>query len=790
MPRAARPLFITALSFTLAVAVLATAPAALAGLRAGPWPGPPEDAALAYAGTLPASSSRADLVVERVTRWRGVATVYLRQLRHGVPVVRGQLVVRVDADGWVRGAVDTRMDARGAEAGPRAGAAGGAGQGAQVVGPVEPVGPAAARRALEAALSRVASPPSAVEVGTPRLWWEPAVHGGRLMWRASGRTTRPPVAWRLELDAVSGHARRPIPLGHGVQGRVYPKSPANSDPTLVDLLDLVPGATTLVGTRAFVLSQRWVDGQEQATTYASPDAAGDFVFEPDPAAFEDPFAEVNAYYQITRISRWFEEHVGLSLELPARVLVNYAQEPGGQYLNAYAYTDPSTGRFMVVAGQADEYDFAYDGMTLAHEFGHPVFDLRNDIADNNLYPINTDAQGFHPAPQGMNEGASDYWAATSFDDPDVFAFFPEDQGQSSLSPRAVKNTMRCPDDVWGEAHLDAPLASGTFWAVREALGAEAGDEVVYAALGQLSDSPTFEELAGLLAADAHTMAEQGVVSAAAAAQVDAAMETRGVIDCGRTLALRDGEPRTVHILGADMVGLAMGASGDICPLLRNGEVQLPPAFSFRVEAPPAPADLPPGATLDGLKLTSTVARADGAPLGEDDTLFRVLLRRGEPVSYKLVDIPWGPDVFQVPIGPKDFDLDFPDSPAEVFIPSSKLALPGWGGGDEPYDEAPWYVALLATNCPTVSHTLTATWVVTEPPPAPEPDPDADAAAAPDASGDTGAATADAVIGADAAPAAAPDGGCQGGGLPRSGGGLTVLGLLGLLALRRRRAGRA
>jgi len=603
------------------------------------------------------------------------------------------------------------------------------------------------------------------------------------------------MAWRLELDAATGRARRPIPLAHRAEGRVYPKSPANSDLAVVELLDLIPGATTMVGTRAFVVSQQWVDDQEEATTYAAPDEAGDFLFDPDPAAFEDPFAEVNAYYQVTRISRWFEEHVGLSLELPARVLVNYAQEPGGQYLNAYAYTDPNSGRFMVVAGQAGEYDFAYDGMTLAHEFGHPVFDLRNDIADNNLYPINTDAQGFHPAPQGMNEGASDYWAATSFDDPDVFAFFPEDQGQAVLSPRAVDNAMRCPDDVWGEAHLDAPLVSGTFWAVREALGAQAGDEVVYAALGQVSDSPTFEELAGWLAADAHTLAEQGVVADAAAAAVDAALEARGVVDCGRTLDLRDGAPRTVHLIGADMVALAMGASGDICPLLRNAEIQLPPAFSFRVEAPPSPADLPSGATLDGLRITSEVTRADGAPLGEDDVLFRVLLRHGEPVTYKLLDIPWGEDVFQVPIGPQDFDLDYAESPAEIFIPASKLSLPGWSGdaagadGDGGYDDAPWYVALLATNCPTVSHTLTATWVVTEPPP-PEPEPDADVAGAAEAGEDAGGATADAGVGGDASPGSAPDGGCQGAAAPSPPVGLAWLALLALLVLRRRGAGRA
>lgn len=519
------------------------------------------------------------------------------------------------------------------------------------------------------------------------LPWRP---GGLLAWEIVVAGMPPE---RVVVDAHSGAVLASGTIAHEVRGRVYAQHPKAGAPIEVTLEGLAAGASTLQGDDLYVASLVFNGGGEPGVLQrAVADANGDYLYDPDAAIDDDAFAEVNAWWHVTNVGRFFKDTFGVDPLAQTWVTVNYREAPGEPYENAYAYIDPEADRFIIVAGQADGIDMAYDGMVLAHEYGHPVFDLLTDISENNTYPINSDAKGFHPAPHAINEGASDYWAATIFDDPIVLATFDEE-----ISARRLDNDRRCPNDVWGEAHLDAPLVSGTFWKVREAIGREDADALVFQVLSWLSDSPTFDELGTRIDDAARSLEERGRLTASEVAAVHEVVVARGLVGCGREIAIADDTPFTANMPGAETAASLAGVGPEICDSLRLLGVQIPLAFSYKTTAPSVEA-----ARLEALEIDLSFVRADGKPVAEGDLQYQLVVRKDAPVGLEVLSIPFSGQEFQLPIRAIDYDAVVDGQPTHVRFTAAELELvPG----------ATYYLNVLALNCPLTTHTTTLRWVV-------------------------------------------------------------------------------
>jgi len=696
--------------------------AALAALNAGCAGAPPPEPALTAPSVAPLQAS-------------GRVTSRVPQVHGGVRVRGGGEVVDVDRAGRTLRRIDHRV------------------AGLDV----------ATRPTLDEATVRARlAPERVVGLELVVLPWRP---GGVLAWEAivAGLPPR-----RVQLDAHDGRVLADRSLALHARGNVYAKHPLAGAPIEVELAELPEGAGALSGDDLEVWSQAFTpEGEARWVRHAAADEAGDFLYTPDATRDDDAFAEVNAWWHVSRAGRFFADVFDVDPAPPTRVVVNYREAPGQDYENAFAYRDPDDGgRFVVVAGQTAEVDMAYDGMILVHEYGHPVFDLLNDINENNTYPITSDARGFHPAPHAINEGASDYWAASMFDDPVVLAIFDE----AAATSRRLDNDLRCPDDVWGEAHLDAPLVSGTLWRVRERVGKEAADTIVFDVLGRLSDSPTFDELATRIADAARDLQAAGTIDADDVAAIDKILADRGLVGCARELVMQDGVAFTANMPGAATAAALVGTDNDLCDVLRVMGVQIPLAFSYRTTAP----DVAPE-RLSALAIDITFVRADGKPLAEADLQYQVLVRRGEPVGLEVLTIPFGGQEFQLPIRGLEFDAAVPDEPTSIRLEADDLELvPG----------ATYYMNVLALNCPLTTHTTTVRWIV-----APEPEPEPEPEATPEATVEIGPEAA-VEAAAEASETRAEGGGCTttpGGGAGGSGGGLVLaIGALALAGPLRRR----
>jgi Zn-dependent metalloprotease len=100
----------------------------------------------------------------------------------------------------------------------------------------------------------------------------------------------------------------------------------------------------------------------------------------------------------------------------------------------------------------------------------------------------TDTQYRPLAPSGaMHEGFSDYYAATITNQPLIGRGF---RGPGTFI-RTVDNTLRWPDDLQGEVHLDGLIIAGALWDLRESLGRARTDSLYHFA--RYGKSDTFDD---------------------------------------------------------------------------------------------------------------------------------------------------------------------------------------------------------------------------------------------------------------------------------------------------------
>ena len=526
---------------------------------------------------------------------------------------------------------------------------------------------------------------------------------------------------------------------HDAQGRVYDPNPPRAMNMTSDVeLAHLTSRSFLTGRYVRAASCDPEAAGCEPVQRAMADEAGDFLYDPVEPAFDDEFAEVNAYFHTDAIAAYFREVHDLEWSCCESssiidVVANYVETRGEGYDNAF-FLPPTCSRDecgVLAFGQGEEQDFGYDGDVIYHEYGHGIVDV---TARYSIFLIDS-SRGVYYDAGALNEATADYFAASFADDPKLGDYFASaGVGGAEGSLRDLAGDTRCPDDLFGEVHQDGVIWGQALWAVREALGQPKADALVFAALVASPADTDFPMAAEILITTADTLES---LDASDRAAVRAIMDERGIGDCERIVAMED-ERSYLGFSGIAQITGSLGSS--VAPLL------------YRVDVP-----------ADATSLTVELGRLSLA--GAYDLHFAV----GAPPRSRFGGRP--------PLA-----ADFSSSATTVtFDATSELPLPRCES---------LYIGLVATDLQSrgesvytlVADLETSGDPAAECPPPPAPDlgvMDPDMGVAPDLGGAAGS-----VAGGGCGCRVAGNASGAGGG-PSSAGGLASLLLLGLLAQRRR-----
>ncbi len=622
---------------------------------------------LALAAPAAATDSGGDdLGHDRTSTWRGRDLVHQHQLHRGVPVYGTDVVTKIGPDGtrepFVRRVhapltVDTTPTVDAATAATVAGAA---------IGDPEAL------------------------VAAPELWVLPSASGGQLVYRVHVKQAL--GSWRVVLDAHTGVVLQRADLRRGAQGWVYGKSPANSELIDVELTDLDGDEIVMDGTYAHVFQLTQDADVIQIDQLAVPDEDGNFYYEPEDPSVDDAFVEVHTYFHITELSHFFEDVHGHPMLGAADVAVNYHDPGVGYYDNAY-YSDDGDGTATLVFGQGEVFDFAYDSDVVAHEFGHFVIQTRTEML---MDFITYDEFGWNNAPGSIHEGLADYWAGSYQGDPVV--------GEYTIS-RSMDNDLTCPADLDGEVHADGEIVGAAAWDVYEIVGKDAADTLIFGALGLISNMPTYAELAEAIVLLADDLVADGTITDEDAQAIEAALDERGMLMCGRWLPLVDGEPFEFHL--AHVMGFPE-LPDDLCELARMMDASFTASQQFALTTPAE-------GTVEQIDLLMELERYGGGDFSSDDLQYSVHVRKDNMVTfdYELIDTGMGISV-QIP-SVRDADGTFDEEPETITLTAED------GFSLEP--DSTYYFAIHHMNCPSVDITFTPTITLAEPEPTDDDDDD-------------------------------------------------------------------
>lgn len=612
-----------------------------------------------HAGLLAVMDPDTELIPLTAIPWQGRTIVRMGQVFQGLPVFDGVAVVRVEADGSVS-ALSSNLGTVPADLSTT---------------------PALTAQAAADEARAILPWSATVRSSAPGVY---VTHdGAHLVWRVSLLGPVPSLAAVMMVDAVDG---RILYMGDPIkkaQGLIYTQNPVRDDgaTTEVELLRLTGDATVLTGEYA----EAWrydVDGVHTQTAVADTD--GNFLYTParmeDEPVFDDPFAEVNAYYQIDWLSNYYRTvHGHTPPHSPMKVYVNYVEEADTAYENAFF--DPEA--WSISLGQAPTGDFAYDFDTIAHEFTHSINRAMAEFAY-----FGADQMGMLVFPGGLDEGLADTFAVSLTNDPDLGEY---------IFGRNLVNDRVCPDDIMGEVHYDGEIVGGAHWDIHEIVGGDALEHLAFGALSTSTTTSSYADFAAGLMAAAEAMETDGDLTSTQLDEIQTVLDDRGMTVCNRFIALDDG-------LSYSLSGMGLGMMGDCDMMLGMASMagyRFPPLVQWSIDVPD-----------DATSLTF-----DAAPVimgARGDEVVSIAVRAGDPVIYEMVDVG---GFMTLPLLVQDADHVFEEieGQAVIDLDSDPALQPG-----ETY-----YFAIGYLGCPAATFNVSAEpgFEVAEPEPEEAPEPD-------------------------------------------------------------------
>ncbi|MCP4606609.1 MAG: M4 family metallopeptidase [Proteobacteria bacterium] len=354
----------------------------------------------------------------------------------------------------------------------------------------------------------------------------------------------------LFLDASTGRVlhTEPIIWTSDPPAAVFPENPVTTpDVEIVPLLHLDDHTDKLWGAYARVATCVDKERCENTRPLALRSGSGDghFVFKPslEEYSFEDPFAEVNVYRNITSINSWARETFGWEGLFGDKTWIQI--KVGRAWYNAAYYAGNEDRDPFLVFGQ-DTVDFAYDADVAFHEFGHAI---NRTIWEHTWF--HRDELGINTSMFTLEEALADIWAQHFSGDPVMDSYI--------LWSRTAQNNLTCPDTVMAEGHMEARILSGFAWDVREAIGETAWGHVFFRALNFLGSDVGFDKFATKLANSAQDLALEGAaeVTPEHADTILRLANKRGLLDeecLSRLVSLPEGTPRRVYGYGKKRMG--------------------------------------------------------------------------------------------------------------------------------------------------------------------------------------------------------------------------------------------
>ena len=536
--------------------------------------------------------------------WAAGSHVRLTQQVLGIPVHGRELVVSMDTDGRV-----TRMSG-------------------------EPVGevlmdvrPTIKARDAEARSQAVAW---ALYGGTGRIYAprsELVVFVGRdelprLAWKAFVSIGEPMGNYEMIVDALSGGFLDIQPTMVHAWGNIYPTNPVMSDVVEAEIERLSEFVDGMVGDYAYVNSCTEMDlgqggeGCTEKEQFAQPNQGGDYYFDPNPAAVDDPFAEVQMYFHLDYISAWFDDNFGFAHAQPIEGLVNF------DYANAAYGNFDGDNQAEVGFGQTGIYDLAYDADVIYHEFGHSVF---GSVAGQTGF-LGFDEYGMEWATGGINEGTADSFSMVLTGDPRVGDYAGQAFGYSGAI-RDLEEDRHCPTDLYGQSHADGQVLGALVWNVIDdpLLGAEFAGEFFWGAVSALPVNANWMDLSDTLVESADDLLEDGLMAEPAHDRLIELLEVAGLDACGRVIRL-DEDQEPLFLL------FSMRFAGDL---------PVPAGNQFSLDAPEGTYKLR--------------FRVKGFDSNEPNLGYTVFVRRGEHVVHEPHEIETGWGSFEMP-GPAEYDF--------------------------------------------------------------------------------------------------------------------------------------
>jgi hypothetical protein len=620
-----------------------------------------------------------DLAVASSLEHAGLQTVRYRQTYAGLPVFGAGVAVRMLPGGEVRAAV---VDVRRGFA----------------VSPVPSLDAAGAKAVVSAAIGRPVGGESDAELGVLAR----AATGGALVWNIDV-----PFADGLHRHVVDAHAGlllRAWNLARDAKGKVYDVNVSKGPVVVRDLENLTPSTPQTLTGRAGKIYRHISGDVEQSSASLQitdqavlADSSGDFLIDPATSqpSWTDGFAEVNVYYHLERTNRYYRDTIGLGTQMdqPKWALfsvVNYGPPSKTPYDNAFftPWTNSANGIFI---GQGHKVDFAYDSDVYLHEYAHYV---NHNAIGFSQGAIAMDDYGIATMPGAMDEGSSDYFSSTLNDDAVV--------GEVALGSQArdlATDPGRCPEALIGESHQDGELIGSASWSIRQAIGKQLADPLVWGALAMLPYSPSFGDFANGITQTASDMKKQGKLDDAQLGKIASALAERGLDDCSRFLEVKPAKPRKTYLLGLDILGQLYGAS---CNTLKKYGMELTSIFQFWYA--PAPSD----------KLARLMVKHSSVSGGSLD--WDIYLRRNKPVTFS---------TYQMDLQPDEFDTKVEHLTATSGeIAMTETSSPKFNPADK------YHVVIFHRSCGTTLATVSATGEPAITPPDAGPD-----GQAPEAGGD-------------------------------------------------------
>lgn len=551
-----------------------------------------------------------ELTNVRTLRWGGGTFVQADQTWRGLPVFGGRLVGNYAGDTRLRG-----IQGRALAAVP------------------------ATTSAVVSADVAVAHARDVVQMLGTGQTWEPLTQlavlardgRGTLVQVVDVSTAEPLGAWRVFVDATTGDVITWEQRLWTARAEVYA-----SNPNVSELVDVeLPGVTDSLSNEYTRVSSCTDFDDQQWQCYAveaqaQPDGNGDFYFTPDPASSDDPFCEVQMFWHLDLVSRWFEDQFGFRAMSqfgdPTSIegIVNFDLQ------NAFYGDADGDGVLEVAFGQGGGIDYAYDADVVYHEFGHAVFGSVVDSGGGRF-----DEVGRLVAPSGLNEGSADLFAIAITGDP----LLGEYAGSSALGDGAIRDLeadRHCPTDIYGESHRDGELWASLGWNLieDEELGGIVTAQMVFGALNIWGEEVTFGAAGEALMEAADDLVEEGYITQAQRDRAQEHIDASGFADCGRIIRLDEGQ----RPLQATFGGRGQG-----------GPRGFPTANQYSIDAPEG---------TSRIRLFIDEWNSSNPDLG-----WTAFIRRGEPV---LLEREEGGGGFR-PLEATEFDIQIDGNGTERFL---------------------------------------------------------------------------------------------------------------------------